>query len=73
MVDSSDPEELASVIERALADKALHRRVGAASDDFRRFYTWDRAARQMLAVLFEDIGALEDAQRLMESIPPKPH
>lgn len=49
LVNSEDPGELAEVIDAAIADDALYAACRAAAPERRRFYTWTRAARQMLS------------------------
>ncbi|HZT66409.1 MAG TPA: glycosyltransferase family 4 protein [Acidimicrobiales bacterium] len=44
---SSDREVLASVIGSALADDALYERCAAGQPEARRYYSWDRAAREL--------------------------
>jgi glycosyltransferase involved in cell wall biosynthesis len=50
LVTGDDPVELAGIIERLLADDAVHRRAAEQADEVRRHYSWDRAARDVLAV-----------------------
>lgn len=48
LVDTEDPVELADAIESALADDELYEACRASVPERRRFYTWSRAARQMV-------------------------
>jgi glycosyltransferase involved in cell wall biosynthesis len=72
MVESSDPVDLAVAIEHALKDLALHERVVVAQDSFRLYYSWDRAALQMLGELLGDLGHSEDAERFSAAVPSPP-
>jgi glycosyltransferase involved in cell wall biosynthesis len=71
LVESADPLELANGIDEALDDEALHDRVEAARDAFRRFYTWDRAALQMLGAMLADTEP-DEAALLNAAVPPPP-
>jgi glycosyltransferase involved in cell wall biosynthesis len=51
LIDSEDPSELADAIESALADDALYEACLALASERRDYYTWSRAARQMLDVV----------------------
>lgn len=72
LVSSEDPDELARVLESALIDSALHERVLASQQQFRRFYSWDRAAIQMLSELRRDAGDADGAAQLEKIVPPAP-
>jgi glycosyltransferase involved in cell wall biosynthesis len=73
MVTSDDPDELARAIQDAIQDETLHSRVAAARDAFRLFYSWDRAALQMLSTMYADKGQHEKAASLNEMVPARPH
>jgi glycosyltransferase involved in cell wall biosynthesis len=53
LIQSEDPAELAEAIESALADDGLYDACRSRAPERRRFYTWSRAARQML----DSVGA----------------
>ena len=51
LIDSDDPAVLADVILGALADDHLYELCAAASAHMRRYYSWDRAAAEVLRAL----------------------
>jgi glycosyltransferase involved in cell wall biosynthesis len=50
LVRGDDPDELAKTVAAALADDELHAAARAAAAATAEHYTWDRAARQVLAI-----------------------
>ena len=72
LIASEDPVELAAAIEGALRDGTLRRRVEEAREGLRRYYSWDRAALQMLEVLMLDLDEAERAAQFRALIPAKP-
>lgn len=50
LVRGDDPAELATIIARLLTDDALYARVAAQAADVRAYYTWGRAADDVIAV-----------------------
>jgi glycosyltransferase involved in cell wall biosynthesis len=56
LVTGDDPAELAGIIERLLADDAVHQRAAAQADEVRRYYSWHRAAEDVLTVAREVAG-----------------
>jgi glycosyltransferase involved in cell wall biosynthesis len=50
LVTSDDPAELADIIARLLADDALFERVASQAAGVREYYSWDRAADDVIAV-----------------------
>jgi glycosyltransferase involved in cell wall biosynthesis len=50
LFDPSDPAAIARAIERLLGDRALAERLRAAGRDRAAGFTWERAARETLAV-----------------------
>jgi len=50
LAETDDPAELAAVLAEVLADDAMFDRTAAQAGEVRRYYSWDRAARDVLAV-----------------------
>ena len=50
LIVSDDPAELAAAVAKVLADDAMFERVAAQADDVRRYYSWRRAADDVLAI-----------------------
>jgi glycosyltransferase involved in cell wall biosynthesis len=50
LIVSDDPAELAAAVAKVLADNAMFERVAAQADDVRRYYSWRRAADDVLAI-----------------------
>jgi len=50
LVTSDDPAELAEIVARLLADDALFERVASQAAGVREYYSWGRAADDVLAV-----------------------
>jgi glycosyltransferase involved in cell wall biosynthesis len=50
LVTSDDPTELADMVTRLLADDALFERVASQAAGVREYYSWDRAADDVIAV-----------------------
>jgi len=51
LIQSEDPDELAEAIESALGDDQLYAACRALAPERRAYYTWSRAARQMVDVV----------------------
>jgi len=58
LVDPHDVESIASAIARLLADESLARSLAARGRARARHFTWERAARETLAVYGESSAAM---------------
>lgn len=50
LVTGDDPAELAGILARLLADDGVFARTAAQADEVRRYYSWTRAADEVIAV-----------------------
>jgi glycosyltransferase involved in cell wall biosynthesis len=50
LVTSEDPAELAGIIARLLADEGVFERAARQADDVRKYYSWSRAAEDVVRV-----------------------
>lgn len=56
LVTGDDPSDLAEVVARVLADDRIHLEARARAADVAAFYTWDRAAADMVGVIEASSG-----------------
>jgi glycosyltransferase involved in cell wall biosynthesis len=57
LVSTEDPTELADAVDSALADDQLYEACRTLAPERRRYYTWSRAARQMVDVVRARVDA----------------
>ena len=57
LVSDDDPDAVAATILETLDDDAIYERCAAEAADRRAFYSWDRAARDVLAAIGSNVGA----------------
>jgi glycosyltransferase involved in cell wall biosynthesis len=68
LIDGEDPEALAAVIVRVVEDEGLRRRTRASASATRDYFSWDRAAAEILATLLPQDSAQEDRRHALPQL-----